>query len=153
MKNCCDAREPPFSPTLSTLNYFINLNICVDKWTEADKTRFIDAAQEKSCRASYIRQDPTNGKYDVRIWYEGVNGVRTVINELFGYPQSTGISVPTAEYSSMSIPMQDSQVFTAYFVDLDKFFLSPDDLTAHEVFILISFTGIGELFWLLLVFR
>ena len=95
-----------------------------DTWTDDNILNFVE--QARSCEATFfthgVRLDRTE------------NGTRTVLNELFGFPKTTDVAVPVEDYSSMAVPLGVVQVATAMFHNVDKFFLSPADLSAYKVF-------------------
>lgn len=96
-----------------------------DTLDDDDMMRFIKEA--RSCEATFF----SHGVRFDRI----VNSTRVVLNELFGFPKTTDIDVPVEDYSSMAVPSHAADVRTVHFVSLDKFFLSPADLSAYEVFV------------------
>lgn len=97
------------------------------KWTEEDKTKLESATINKPLRVNYIRRSQT-GKYYVVLVDEGV-----VINEMFGYPESTNVPVPKAGYTPLPLPPGSVDVNVSWYFHPSKFFLSPVNNESFQV--------------------
>ena len=96
-------------------------------WTEDDKMKLESATITKILEVNYLRRSDT-GEYQVVLMEEG-----RVLNEMFGYPKSTGVAVPVNGYTCLPLPSKRSKVNVSWYFNPAKFFLSPIDSSAVQV--------------------
>lgn len=102
-------------------------------WSPEEKTRFEETVMGKRLVAIFSPHRD-NETYPVRL-REDYTGDPPIINELFGAPSLSEIPAPDKAFTCLSTGTTPVKVNVAWFYHIDRFFLSPVDLTSYQVII------------------
>lgn len=96
-----------------------------------EKAKFEEAVTGKTLQASFYRIG-SDKKYETKLFCEE-NGVRAVINEQFGAPATDSVPAPSTDFTPLSFDTVALEVSIAWFYNVNRFFLSPSDLSPYQV--------------------